>query len=179
MDLRFIALEVEYFTEWLWRAATRLGSRASACAPKFSPQGHGDGAVQFAVTRHRAPGQPRNLLSSKGGIEMIKKIMLVAFSLLVFGCLSWAADKSYNGLISDSHCGAKHTATSPDVASCVEKCISNGAKYVLVSHGKVYQLDAQDKFKGMGGKQVKVTGTLNGDTITVSTVAEATTHSKT
>jgi hypothetical protein len=120
------------------------------------------------------------LLRSKGGVEMMKKIMLVAFSLLVFGCLSWAADKSYSGIVSDSHCGAKHTTASADAASCIEKCVSTGAKYVLVSHGKVYQLDAQDKFQGMGGKQVKVTGTLNGDTLTVSSVAEVgASHSKT
>jgi len=110
---------------------------------------------------------------------MMKKIVFVAFTLLVFGCLSWAADKSYSGLVSDSHCGAKHTAASADVASCVEKCIATGAKYVLVSHGKVYQLDAQDKFKGMGGKQVKVTGILKGDTLTVSSVVEDAAHSKT
>lgn len=108
----------------------------------------------------------------------MKKIVLLAFSLLVFGCLSWAADKSFSGVISDSHCGAKHAAASADAASCVEKCVAGGAKYVLVSHGKVYQLDAQDKFQGMGGKQVKVTGTLNGDTLTVSSVAEGTTTSK-
>jgi len=119
------------------------------------------------------------LFSLKGGVKMMKKIVLLAFSLLVFGCLSWAADKSFSGVISDSHCGAKHAAASADAASCVEKCVAGGAKYVLVSHGKVYQLDAQDKFQGMGGKQVKVTGTLNGDTLTVSSVAEGTTTSKT
>jgi hypothetical protein len=119
------------------------------------------------------------LFSLKGGVKMMKKIVLVAFSLLVFGCLSWAADKSYSGTVSDSHCGAKHSAASADAAACVEKCVSGGAKYVLVSHGKVYQLDAQDKFQGMGGKQVKVTGTLNGDALTVSGVAEGATHSKT
>jgi hypothetical protein len=43
---------------------------------------------------------------------------------------------------------------------------------VLVSKGKVYSLDAQDKFRGMGGKHVKVTGTLSGsDAITVTSVS--------
>jgi len=45
-----------------------------------------------------------------------------------------------------------------------------GAKYVLVSEGKVYQVDAQDKFKGHAGHQVKVTGKMEGDKITVASV---------
>jgi hypothetical protein len=35
----------------------------------------------------------------------------------------------------------------------------------------VYQVDDQDKFKGMGGKAVKVTGSLNESTITVADVS--------
>jgi hypothetical protein len=42
-----------------------------------------------------------------------------------------------------------------------------------VSNGKLYQLDAQDKFKGLGGKAVTVTGEVKGDTITVASVGEA------
>jgi hypothetical protein len=104
---------------------------------------------------------------------MTKKILLVVFSLLVFGCLSWAADQSWTGTVSDSHCGVNHSTPSAEAAKCVEKCVAGGAKYVLVSGGKVYQLDPQDKFKGKGGTEVKVTGTLSGDTITVSDVAGA------
>jgi len=56
----------------------------------------------------------------------------------------------------------------------VEGCVSKGASYVLVSNGKVYQLDAQDKFKGLGGKEVNVKGSVSGDSIKVSSVAEKT-----
>jgi len=104
---------------------------------------------------------------------MTKKVLLLVFSLLVFGCLSWAADKSFSGTVSDSHCGAKHAKASATAADCVEKCVSGGAQYVLVSKGKVYQLSDQDKFKGMGGKAVKVMGSVSGDTITVSSVTPA------
>jgi hypothetical protein len=44
---------------------------------------------------------------------------------------------------------------------------------VLVSDGKVYQLDAQDKFAEYAGKSVKVTGEMKGDTITVESVSAA------
>jgi len=103
---------------------------------------------------------------------MTKRLVLVVFSLLLVGCLAWADDMSWTGTVSDSHCGLNHATPSAAAANCVEKCVAGGAKYVLVSDGKVYQLDAQDKFKGLGGKQVKVSGTLSGDAITVSDVAE-------
>lgn len=100
----------------------------------------------------------------------MKKTVLLAFAVLVFGSLSFAGNKSITGVVSDSHCGAKHS--TPGNAECVEHCVSGGASYVLVSKGKVYQLDAQDKFKGLGGKDVTVTGTIKGDSITVASVAE-------
>ncbi len=104
---------------------------------------------------------------------MIKRIVLVVFSLLVFGCHAWAADKTYIGTVSCSHCATMHATASADAAKCVEHCVSGGASYVLVSEGKVYKLDAQAKFKGLGGKSVKVTGALNGETLKVSAVAVA------
>jgi hypothetical protein len=43
------------------------------------------------------------------------------------------------------------------------------AKYILVSADKIYTLSPQDKFKGLGGRQVKVMGTLSGaNAITLS-----------
>ena len=105
---------------------------------------------------------------------MTRKIVLVFFSLLVFGRLAWGADKTYVGTVSCSHCAAMHATPSADAAKCVEKCIAGGASYVLVSEGKVYKLDAQAKFKGLGGKSVKVTGSLTGDTLKVTQVTVAT-----
>jgi hypothetical protein len=102
---------------------------------------------------------------------MIKRITMVVVTLFAFGCLSWAASKSWTGTVSDEHCGAKHAKASAAAEGCVEKCVSGGAKYVLVSKGKVYQVDAQDKFQGLGGKSVKVTGSLSDSTITVAEVS--------
>ena len=41
---------------------------------------------------------------------------------------------------------------------------------MFVSDGKLYQVEPQEKFQGQGGKDVKVTGTLEGDKITAETV---------
>ena len=102
---------------------------------------------------------------------MSKRIAMLGLMLLVFCCLSWAQNKSFTGTVSDEHCGAKHAKASAAAETCVEKCVSGGSKYVLVSHGKVYQVDDQDKFKGLGGKAVKVTGSLSDSTITVADVS--------
>jgi hypothetical protein len=102
---------------------------------------------------------------------MIKRITMVVLTLFAFGCLSWAQNRTWTGTVSDSHCGVKHAKASAAAESCVEKCVSGGAKYVLVSKGKIYQVDNQDKFKGLGGKSVKVTGSLSDDTITVAEVS--------
>lgn len=102
---------------------------------------------------------------------MVKRITMVGLMLFAFCCLSWAQSKTFTGTVSDEHCGAKHAHASAAAEACVEKCVAGGSKYVLVSHGKVYQVDDQDKFKGLGGKAVKVTGTLSDSTITVADVS--------
>ena len=102
----------------------------------------------------------------------MKKTVLLLFTVLVFGGLSLAGQKTITGTVSDSHCGVKHAAAGDASAHCVEHCVSGGATYVLISGTKVYQLDAQDKFKGLGGKSVTVTGSVKGDSITVASVAE-------
>jgi hypothetical protein len=102
----------------------------------------------------------------------MKKLAMFVFAFLVFGSLSLASAKTITGVVSDSHCGAKHS--TPGHADCVNGCVAHGASYVLVAHGKVYQLDAQDKFKDLGGKEVEVKGTVSGDSITVVSVKEKT-----
>ncbi len=102
----------------------------------------------------------------------MKKFVLLVFAVLVFAGLSFAGSKTLVGTVSDSGCGLKHATASDAAAECVEKCVTGGGKYVLVSKGKVYQLDAQDKFKGLGGKSVTVSGAVKGDSITVASVAE-------
>lgn len=104
---------------------------------------------------------------------MIKKSMMLCLTLLAAGCLTYAMGKSFTGTVSDSNCGVKHATASDEAAACVAKCVTGGGKYVLVSGGKVYQLDAQDKFADFAGKSVKVTGTAKGDAITVASVEAA------
>jgi hypothetical protein len=94
----------------------------------------------------------------------------LGLAFVLSAAATFAADLT--GVISDSHCGAKHNTASDAAAKCVEGCIKGGGQAVLVSGDKVYKIDAasQDKMKGFYGKQVTVTGDVDGDTVKVESV---------
>ena len=109
---------------------------------------------------------------------MTKRFLVFAFALLVVASLSLASDKakegSWTGWITDTHC-----STNPKVdnakhpGDCVNKCVKEmGAKYALYtpSDKKVYVLDPQDKAAAHAGHQVTVKGTVDGETIKVSSI---------
>lgn len=104
---------------------------------------------------------------------MIKKSLMFCIAVLAFCSLALAAGKSWTGTISDSMCGLKHATAGDEAAACVKKCVDGGSKYVLVSKGKVYTVEPQDKFADFAGKSVKVTGTMKGTAITAASVEAA------
>jgi hypothetical protein len=88
-----------------------------------------------------------------------------------------AADKpqSFTGQISDAMCGASHMMEGT-AAGCTRACVAKGSKYALIVGDKVYTLDAKDKaaldqLDKLAGAAAKVTGTANGDSIEVTSVA--------
>jgi hypothetical protein len=117
---------------------------------------------------------------------MKKYVTLMAASMLMAAAPLFAADKTWNGTISDSMCGAKHAAaaehgTKESDADCTKACIEKGAKYVFVSSGKVYQIANQDfdSLKDNAGHKVALTGEMKGDSITVSKIEASAAKSKT
>ncbi len=70
-----------------------------------------------------------------------------------------------SGVISDSMCGKDHAKmgdTGKDAKVCIEKCVTSGAKYVLVDEkGDSYALSDQDKPKEQAGKTVSITGHID------------------
>src|SRR5690348_5015717 len=98
-----------------------------------------------------------------------KTILLPTFTVLFLCGLAFARSQTISGVVSGSHCGVKHSAAGN--AECIDHCVQGGASYVLVSDGKVYHLDGQDKFNGMSGKEVVVTCKIKGSTIVVKSVA--------
>src|SRR5208337_2212607 len=96
-------------------------------------------------------------------------------SLTLFAAaLAFAAEGSWTGYISDSQCGAK--GANDKHADCAAKCVKeHGAKYVFVNDAdkKVYAIDNQDKVAAHAGHHVTVTGSVEGDTLKLGTVAMA------
>ena len=113
---------------------------------------------------------------------MSKRFLLCMFVLVLAAAFTASADKKdgeWTGWISDSHCAAKGEP-KPDHGGCATSCVKNqGAKYVLYSPSdkKVYALDAQDKAAAHSGKHVKVSGSVEGEAITVKSI-EATGEQK-
>ena len=92
---------------------------------------------------------------------------------------AFAAPQTWTGTISDSMCGAKHMEGEHGMKvsdkDCTAMCVKKGAKYVFVSDGKVLTIANQD-FKGLteqAGAAVRLTGALNGDTVTITKLEKA------
>jgi hypothetical protein len=101
--------------------------------------------------------------------------ILIASSALLFTLPALAAAKqTFTGEVGDAMCGKQHMEGTP--AECTRACVSKGSKYALIVGEKVYILDTADKaalatLDQQAGKNAAVTGTLDGDTIHVSSVA--------
>jgi hypothetical protein len=83
--------------------------------------------------------------------------------------------QTLTGEVSDAMCGAKHEMAGK-AADCTRACIRHGSKYALVVGDKVYTLETSDKaaldqLNGLAGAKAKVTGDVDGTTITVKSVA--------
>jgi hypothetical protein len=80
--------------------------------------------------------------------------------------------QTYEGIITDAHCDAKHSAkVGMGAAECTRVCIHSGEHFALVDGDKTYTLEGNDAaLKRMAGQRVKVLGTLSGQTISVASV---------
>jgi len=104
-------------------------------------------------------------------------IALAAVFVLGTAALSYAAEQTIAGQISDSACNRKHESgaenvpTPPD-AECTMDCVRGGSKFVLVTADKIFQIANQDlaALKTHAGHKVKMTGELKGESITVSKI---------
>jgi hypothetical protein len=86
-----------------------------------------------------------------------------------------ASKQTFTGEVGDAMCGRKHMEDEP-AAECTRACVAHGSKYALIVGDKIYVLDTTDKtalaaLDKQAGKTATVTGTLDGDTIEVISVA--------
>src|SRR3954466_6797168 len=102
------------------------------------------------------------------------RALIFAFVGAAFVSPLTAAEQSWTGTISDSMCKAKHEEAAEGQGKmadrdCTLSCVKGGSKFVLLVDGKVYQIANQDNkdLTTFAGQAVKVSGDMNGDTITV------------
>jgi hypothetical protein len=96
------------------------------------------------------------------------KKLLAVFAI----CAASAMAADVTGYIIDKNCSTKKAMFGNE--ECAKSCIGRGAPAVLATEdGKVYNISNQDKVKDSAGKKVTVTGKMDGDTITVDTIALA------
>ena len=107
--------------------------------------------------------------------------------LLCGSMAALAADKTISGQITDTMCGASHQKMAHggqkvSAHDCTLACVKNGAKYAVVSGGKVYEVSNQDAagLAEHAGHTVKVTGEVSADgkSITVSKIEMAAAKTK-
>ena len=108
----------------------------------------------------------------------MKKFVMLAAAVLFAAVPALAADKTWNGTISDAKCNgthhkAEHGSQDDSDHDCVTKCVEGGSKFVLVTPDKkTYQIANQD-FAGLkdhAGHKVALSGEMKGDAITVSKI---------
>jgi hypothetical protein len=78
----------------------------------------------------------------------------------------------YEGLITDTRCGAKHSAAiGKTAANCARVCVHGGAQFALVDGEAIYPLDGDlVALKRVAGQRVRIVGTLSGNKISVASV---------
>jgi hypothetical protein len=102
----------------------------------------------------------------------MRRIAVGFFAIVFVACVAMAQQTTkIEGYITDAKCGAKAGADLSN-AACAKKCVEAGEKLVLVTDKdrKLYAVDNQDAVKGHEGHHVRVTGTVNGDSIHVEKV---------
>ena len=83
-----------------------------------------------------------------------------------------AAAKVFTGAISDSACGLHHMMAGASAKKCTLECVGMGGKFVLADQAaqKVYGLSDQTDARPYAGENVRVTGTLHGGVIHVTSI---------
>jgi len=80
--------------------------------------------------------------------------------------------QTYEGMITDTRCGARHSAAIGKTATdCILSCVHGGEQFVLIDGDTTYLLEGDlVTLKQVAGQRVSVIGTLNGKRISVNSV---------
>jgi len=82
---------------------------------------------------------------------------------------------AFTGMITDSHCGARHMRNSHQSSSeCARACFRHGASYVLVDGDHRYTLvGGEADLSKLAGERANIVGTRQGEAIIVNSASAA------
>jgi hypothetical protein len=80
--------------------------------------------------------------------------------------------RTFEGMVTCSRCGAKHSAALGKTASdCTRQCVHGGAAFDLVDGDRTYTLEGDlTVFKKVAGQRARVVGSIRGNTIKVASI---------
>jgi hypothetical protein len=109
--------------------------------------------------------------------KLVSRILIVAVAMIGFATLGIAADGTWTGFVTETHCGAK--GAKAEHRECAIKCVKEkGAKWALYNPAdkSMFILSGDDaKAEAMAGKKVTVKGTMDKEkkSITVANMEQA------
>lgn len=102
---------------------------------------------------------------------MKTKVFVILALVLMFVLSVFASQTTVTGMLTDNMCTKKHMMPGKPNADCVRDCIKHGAKFVVVSDGKVLEVTGNlEKLNEFAGKKVKVIGESKGKAIAVASI---------
>jgi hypothetical protein len=119
-------------------------------------------------------------------MKKVRPILIVVFAMVEVAALSPqtppASEKAFRGEIADSQCALNVHSLSQSHkemigmrndlksnADCARFCVKErGGKFVLQSKDKVYRLDKPEEAEPFAGQQVKIVGTFDPKTNTIT-----------
>lgn len=102
---------------------------------------------------------------------LIALVGIAALLVMVMPVAAAPTAGSWNGWVTDTHCGAK--GANAEHKDCAVKCAKGGSSLLLFNSAdkKLYKLDKQDLALQHLGHEVTVKGKVDGDKIAVDSIA--------
>jgi hypothetical protein len=92
------------------------------------------------------------------------------------GATQGDGQQTYEGIVTCSTCGAKHSAKiGKNASDCARMCVHGGASFALVDGEKIYLLNGDaEMLKRLAGQRAQIVGAMHGNIITVATIVAST-----
>lgn len=83
------------------------------------------------------------------------------------------AQQVFEGMVTCSHCGARHSAAlNRSASNCVRICVHGGSSFALVQDESIYMLQGDPvALKKLAGQRAEIVGTRTGQIINVSSAS--------